>query len=175
MTEIETLRSEIAALRAELSALKSALSGGELSLRCASLHVGAGERYSARLQIEDDGPTLRFGDADTETGQLAALVATPEGATLSLNARDGVPRAVLTTRPEGGGLSLIDGEATLGADLWGSSEASWLLLYHGGEPTVLALGTGAGGNVEVYDENSSLQTALPELGREVFVPPGDAE
>ena len=175
MTEIETLRAEIAALRAELSALQNALSGGQLPLHCASLHVGAGERYSVTLQIEDNGPTLRLNDADAATGQLAALAATPEGATLSLNARDGAPRAVVTARPEGGGVSMIDGDATLGADLWGSSEASWLLLHHGGQPAVLALGTGAGGNVEVYDENSSLQTALPELETEVFVPPGEDE
>ena len=46
-------------------------------------------------------------------------------------------------RRKAAGLSLIDGEATLGADLWGSSEASWLLLHHGAQPAVLALGTGA--------------------------------
>ena len=174
MSEIEILRGELAALRAELAKLKSALTNGTLELRCASLHVGTDERYGVQISVQDDGPALHFTDAQApESGHLAALVATPEGATLAINGRDGVPRAVLTARPEGGGLSLIDGEATLGADLWGSSEASWLLLHHGGQPAVLALGTGAGGNVEVYDEDSSLQTALPELEAEVFVPPGD--
>ena len=174
MSETELLKSEIAALRAELSELKSALANGGLNLRCASLRVSAGERYGVQISVQDDGPALHFLDANApESGHLAALVCTEEGATLALNGRDSVPRVVITARPEGGGLSLIDGEANMSADLWGSSEASWLLLHHGGAPTVLVLGTGAGGNVEVYDENSSLQTALPELEAEVFVPQGD--
>ena len=174
MSEIEVLKSEIVALRAELNQLKSALENGDLNLRCASLRVGVGKRYGVQISVGDDGPALHFLDAGApQSGHLAALIATPEGATFAINGRDGVPRAVLTARPEGGGLSLIDGAANMGADLWGSNEASWLLLHHGGEPTVLALGTGAGGNVEVYDEDSSLQTALPQLEREVFVPPGD--
>lgn len=175
MNETELLRQEVAALRAELRELKTALAEGSLHLRCASLEVGAGERYRAQLTIEADGPALIFHDAQTQTGQLAALATNEDGATLALAGRDGVPRVALSARPEGGGVSLIDGDQTLAADLWGSSEASWLLLHHGGQPAVLALGTGAGGNVEVYDENSSLRTALPEVEKEVFVPPGDEE
>lgn len=173
MTEIESLRAEVAQLREQLHELRAALHDGGLDLHCASLRVSHDERYSVQIAIKDDGPTLHFADANApESGHLAALVTTDDGATLALNGRDGVPRAVLTARPEGGGLSLIDGAANMGADLWGSDEASWLLLHHDGQPAVLALGTGAGGNVEVYDEDSTLQTALPEF-EEVSVPPGE--
>jgi hypothetical protein len=138
-SEIEMLRAEVALLRAELHGLKSALSGNApaLALRCSALTL--------------EGPE----------GALAALSTTEDGASLALCALDGLPRAVLTARAEGGGASFLDGASNLAADLWGAGEASWAALYHSGAPALVAVGGEAGGNIELFEADGSVRAALP--------------
>jgi hypothetical protein len=51
----------------------------------------------------------------------------------ALCAPDGKPRVVLQSRDEGGGISFVDGNGDLGAEVWGASEASWLSLLTMGD------------------------------------------
>jgi hypothetical protein len=146
--EIAALRREVAELRAELNALKQLLgaSQGEvlrerqnpLALRCASLEV-----------LGQNG------------APLAVLMATPEGSNFALCAPDGKPRVVLQSRDEGGGVSFVDGNGDLGAEVWGASEAAWFSLLHDGRLAVVAVAATQGGNVEVFDKNDVLLAALP--------------
>lgn len=167
------LRAELASLRAEVSRLNSLLgvedTGATLHLRCASLTVGSAEgRYGVTVTAgragEGDGPALRLTDREAgESGTLATLSATGEGAALALCGRDGVPRVVLAGRDAGGGLSLVDARRDLAAELFGVADASWLALYRGGQPALLTYGIPGGDAVlELYDEGATRRAALPE-------------
>ncbi len=169
---IETLQREVAALRAELDALRrglglSTVSGtGPVHLRVASLEIvseaeGNG-RYRITLGLEERGGALHFLDAHAgESQRQAALVTTAEGTSLVLCGEDGVPRAVLSGRPSGGGLSLVDDNHDLAAELYGTTEASWLCLLHDGAPAAVSVAAETGGNLELFDEAANPRVVLP--------------
>jgi hypothetical protein len=146
--EIVALRREVETLREELNALKRLLGAAPnealserqnpLALRCASLEVLGGKG-----------------------SPIAVLMATPEGASFALCAPDSKPRVVLQSRDEGGGISFVDGNGDLGAEVWGASEASWLSLLNDGRLAVVSVAASAGGNVEIFDKNDALIAALP--------------
>ncbi len=169
---IEALQREVALLRAELESLRRALGAGEgkvegpLHLRVASLEVmgeaNRGGRFRVTLGVEEYGGALRFLDERAGTsGQQGALLSTEDGISLALCGRDGVPRVVLGGRETGGGLSLLDENHDLAAEVFGTTEASWVCLFHQGTLAAASVATQEGGNLELFDNRALPRVVLP--------------
>ena len=169
---IQALQREVAALRADLETLRRALGAGEtpgagpLHLRVASLEVVGQEsengRFRVRLGVEERGGALHFLDARAGTsGQQGALLSTEDGISLALCGPDGGPRAVLSGREAGGGLSLLDERHDLSAELFGTTEGSWLCLLHDGTLAAASVAGEAGGNLELFDQAAEPRVVLP--------------
>ena len=189
MSEIEELRREVALLREELGALRAVIGAsnegvsndgapGELPhLRCASLSVvgaktSAEPRFAATIFVDKSGGALHLTDERAgESGKRATLMLTDAGATLALCGEDGVPRLVAQSRLEGGVMSLMDEKHDIGVQVAGAVDASWLSIFQGGQPAAIIAGLERGGSVEVFDDQSHLQGALPPTQETIFPPP----
>lgn len=188
MSELNDLRGEVALLRQELRAMRAMLGLSEAAnenagenlphLRCGALSVvgpkgeGGEPRFEVKLSIGDGGGAVHLTDELAgETRERAALLLTEAGATLALCGEDGVPRLVAQSRLEGGGVSMLDANHELGAEIWGAGEASWLALHHKNQPAVMSVAQESGGAVETFDPQGNLQDALPPTREEVFPPP----
>jgi hypothetical protein len=179
--EMAQLRQEVATLREELNALKRVLGISAeqllsepqtpLSLRCKSVEIVTEDdcRVLELVAGEQGGEVRLYGDATkNQTSPAhssppvrAALQVTSEGASLALCGHDAVPRVVLQSRQEGGGVSLLNAEADLGAEMWGASEASWLALLSDGRPAVVSVATAESGNLQIFDAQDTIIAALP--------------
>ncbi len=168
---IESLQRQVAQLRAELESLRRALganqneSDGPFHLRVASLEV-VGEdgngRFRVALGVEEHGGALRFQDLRAgSSGQQGALASTEDGISLALCGSDGVPRAVLSGRETGGGLSLLDDGHDLAAELFGTTQASWVCLFHEGTLAAASVASEEGGNLELFDGRAAPRVVLP--------------
>lgn len=169
---IEALQREVALLRGELQSLRRSLGAGDgkgdgpLHLRVASLEVvgeaSGGGRFRVTLGVEEHGGALHFFDERAGTsGQQGALLSTEDGISLALCGRDGVPRAVLSGRETGGGLSLLDEKRDLAAELFGTTDASWVCLFHQGTLAVASVATEEGGNLELFDGRATPREVWP--------------
>ncbi len=171
-SSIENLQREVALLRTELESLRRALGAdqsqnpmdGPLRLRVASLEV-VGEkegRFRVSIDVEELGGALRFGDLLAgNSKQQGALLSTEDGIALALCGSDGVPRAVLSGRETGGGLSLLDERHNLAAELFGTTEASWGCLCHAGTLAAVSVASEKGGNLELFDGQAEPRVVLP--------------
>ena len=177
---IESLQREVALLRAELESLRRALGAnqqddGPLHLRVASLEVVGEEhgegRFRVSIDVEELGGALRFRDFRAgSSGQQGALVSTEDGISLALCGPDGVPRAVLSGRETGGGLSLLDDRHDLAAELFGTTQASWVCLFHQGTLAAASVATEKGGSLELFDAQAAPRVVLPPQSAGTYSP-----